>query len=194
SVTDVDACSSLPKQFETVHETTGVFETAKELGIAFVAYGPLGHGFLTGDLKSPDDLDSTDFRRTSPKFQGDNFYQNLKIVDALKVLAAKKGVSSGQMAIVWVAAQGCIPIPGTKQVGRLEENWASRDIEFTEDEPKEMRALVDAAKPAGDRYIYSAGYLFSNTILTMFSFSLPDTHQRSKPLLGIKERSPFVPQ
>ncbi|KAJ6623299.1 putative aldo-keto reductase [Mycena sp. CBHHK59/15] len=152
SIAKIDAVQAEYSPFETIHETTGVLETAKELGIAFVAFSPLGHGFLTGDLKSPDNFEPNDFRRTSPKFQGDNFYKNLKIVDALQVLAAKKGVSSGQMSIAWVAAQGCIPIPGTKQVGRLEENWAARDIEFTEDELKEMRALVNDAKPVGNRY------------------------------------------
>ncbi|KAJ6587193.1 NADP-dependent oxidoreductase domain-containing protein [Mycena vulgaris] len=150
SIAKIDAIQAEYSLFETVHETTGLLETAKELGIAFIAYGPMGHGFLTGDLKSPKDV--TDFRATTPKFQGDNFVQNLKMVDGLRALAAKKGVSSAQLAIAWVAAQGCIAIPGTKQVDRMEENWASRDIEFTEEELQAMRSLAVDAKPVGERY------------------------------------------
>ncbi|KAJ7497577.1 putative aldo-keto reductase [Mycena latifolia] len=150
SIAKIDAIQAEYSLFETVHETTGLLETAKQLGIAFVAYGPMGHGFLTGTFKSPDDLE--DFRKSSPKFQGENFQNNLRMVDALKVLAAKKGISSGQLAIAWVAAQGCIPIPGTKQIGRLEENWAAREIDFTEEELKELRTLAVDAKPVGERY------------------------------------------
>lgn len=89
---------------------------------------------------------------TVPKFQGENFYKNRAIVEEIKKLASKKGCSISQIALAWVAAQGMIAIPGTTKPGRLEENWASREIELTEDEKREMRRIVDAAKPVGNRY------------------------------------------
>jgi aryl-alcohol dehydrogenase-like predicted oxidoreductase len=82
---------------------------------------------------------------------GENFYKNLDIVDRIKALADKKGVTPGQLSIAWVAAQGTIPIPGTKQVGRLEENWGARDVDLNAEELAEMRAVIDAAKPVGNR-------------------------------------------
>lgn len=88
----------------------------------------------------------------APKFQGDNFYKNRAIVEEIKKLAAKKGCNISQIALAWVAAQGMIPIPGTTKATRLENNWASRDIEFSEEEKKEMRKIIDAAKPHGNRY------------------------------------------
>jgi aryl-alcohol dehydrogenase-like predicted oxidoreductase len=87
-----------------------------------------------------------------PKFQGENFYKNKAIVDEIKRLAVRKGCSVAQIALAWVAAQGMITIPGTTKASRLMENWASRDIELTEEELKEMREIVDAAKPVGERF------------------------------------------
>ena len=88
----------------------------------------------------------------APKFQGENFYKNLAIVEEIKKLASKKGVTTPQIALAWVAAQGMIAIPGTTKPKRLEENWASREIEFTPEEFQEMRRIIDASKPAGNRY------------------------------------------
>jgi len=88
----------------------------------------------------------------APKFQGENFYKNLKIVEEIKKLAARKGCKISQIAIAWVANQGMIPIPGTTKPSRLEENWKSRDIDFTVEETQEMRRIIDAAKPHGNRY------------------------------------------
>lgn len=88
----------------------------------------------------------------APKFQGDNFYKNLKIVEEIKKLAIRKGCKISQIAIAWVASQGMIPIPGTTKPSRLEENWNSRDIDFTKEEAQEMRRIIDAAKPHGNRY------------------------------------------
>lgn len=90
--------------------------------------------------------------QTVPKFQGENFYKNKAIVDEIKKLATKKGCTTTQVALAWVAAQGMIPIPGTTKAKRLEENWASRDIEFTREEMEEMRRIVEDAKPVGDRF------------------------------------------
>ncbi|KAH6645338.1 putative aldo-keto reductase [Truncatella angustata] len=154
SIAKIDAIQAEYSAFETGHESTGLIAAAKELDVAFVAFSPLGHGWLVDDFdfKSPDDFAPGDFRRTVPKFQGDNFYKNKAIVDEIKKLATKKGCTISQIALAWVAAQGMIAIPGTTKARRLEENWASRDIEFTEEEKKEMRKIVDSAKPVGERF------------------------------------------
>ncbi|KAI0424421.1 aldo/keto reductase [Xylaria sp. FL1042] len=154
SIAKIDAVQAEYSAFETVHETNGLIETAKELGIAFVAFSPLGHGWLVDDFQyqSPNDFAPDDFRRTVPKFQGENFYKNRAIVHEIKKLATRKGCTVAQIALAWVASQGLIAIPGTTKPGRLEENWASRNVDLTEDEKREMRRIVDAAKPVGDRF------------------------------------------
>ncbi|CAI7620450.1 unnamed protein product [Penicillium pancosmium] len=153
-IAKIDAVQAEYSAFETLHETDGLINTAKELGVAYVAYSPLGHGWLVDDFdyKSPDDFAPDDFRRSSPKFQGENFYKNQKIVEEIKKLATRKGCKISQIAIAWVVSQGLIPIPGTTKPNRLEENWKSRDIEITEEEAQVMRRIIDAAKPHGNRY------------------------------------------
>ncbi|KAF1987718.1 Aldo/keto reductase [Aulographum hederae CBS 113979] len=138
SIAKIDAVQAEYSAFETLHESDGLIDTAKELGVAYVAYSPLGHGWLVDnfDYNSPDDFAPNDFRRTVPKFQGENFYKNKAIVE-----------ETTQIALAWVAAQGLIPIPGTTKVGRLEENWGCREVELTEGDFKEMRGIIDAAKP-----------------------------------------------
>ncbi|KAL1861686.1 hypothetical protein VTK73DRAFT_6971 [Phialemonium thermophilum] len=154
SIASIDAVQAEYSAFETLHETDGLINTARELGIAYVAFSPLGHGWLVDnfDYKSPDDFAPNDFRRLIPKFQGDNFYKNKAIVERIKSFAAKRGCTTAQIALAWVASQGMIAIPGTTKAERLEENWASRDIDLTEEEKEEMRKLIDAAKPHGNRY------------------------------------------
>ncbi|KAJ5199775.1 hypothetical protein N7491_009428 [Penicillium cf. griseofulvum] len=154
SIAKIDAVQAEYSAFETLHETDGLIETAKELGVAYVAYSPLGHGWLVDnfDYNSPDDFAPDDFRRKAPKFQGENFYKNRAIVDEIKKLAVRKGCKISQIALAWVVSQGLIPIPGTTKAARLEENWASRDIELTEEEKQAMRKIIDAAKPHGNRY------------------------------------------
>lgn len=158
SIAKIDAVQAEYSAFETLHETDGLIDTARELGVAYVAYSPLGHGWLVDnfDYTSPDDFEPDDFRRTVPKFQGENFYKNKAIVEEVKKLASKKGCSTAQIALAWVAAQGMIAIPGTTKKGRLEENFASREVELTEEEKKEMRRIIDAAKPHGTRYSAAA--------------------------------------
>ncbi|KAK4496234.1 hypothetical protein PRZ48_012214 [Zasmidium cellare] len=154
SVAKIDALQAEYSAFETLHETDGLIDAAKELGVAYVAYSPLGHGWLVDDFpyKTPDDFAPDDFRRTVPKFQGDNFYKNKRIVEEIKMLANAKGCTLTQIALAWVAAQGMIAIPGTTKPHRLEENWKSREIELSEGEKAKLRKIVDAAKPVGNRY------------------------------------------
>ncbi|KAJ4152614.1 hypothetical protein NW754_004411 [Fusarium falciforme] len=154
SIAKIDAIQAEYSAFETLHETDGLIDTARELGIAYVAYSPLGHGWLVDDFpyKTPDDFAPDDFRRKSPKFQGDNFYQNKAIVEEIKKIAVRKGVTLTQIALAWVAAQGFIAIPGTTKAKRLEQNWASRDVELTDEDKAELRRIIDSTKPHGNRY------------------------------------------
>ncbi|KAK4034680.1 NADP-dependent oxidoreductase domain-containing protein [Parachaetomium inaequale] len=154
SIAKIDAVQAEYSAFETLHETDGLIDAARELGVAYVAYGPLGHGWLVDDFayNSPDDFAPNDGRRSIPKFQGENFYKNRAIVGEMQKLAAKKGCTTTQVALAWVAAQGFLAIPGTTKAHRLEENWASREVELTEAEMAEMRRIVEEAKPQGNRY------------------------------------------
>jgi aryl-alcohol dehydrogenase-like predicted oxidoreductase len=131
-----------------------VLPTLRELGIGLVAYSPLGRGFLTGRFRSLDDLDEDDFRRGSPRFQGDNFARNLALVDRVRELAAEKGVTPGQLALAWVLTRGddVVPIPGTKHVAYLEENAAAAEIELTEDELARIDEVAPRGVAAGERY------------------------------------------
>ncbi|KAK5170991.1 uncharacterized protein LTR77_004135 [Saxophila tyrrhenica] len=154
SIAKIDAVQAEYSAFETLHETDGLIDTAKELNVAYVAYSPLGHGWLVDNFPyaTPDDFAPDDFRRTVPKFQGENFYKNKAIVEEIKKLASAKKCSLSQIALAWVAAQNMIAIPGTTKVARLKENWASRDVELSEGERQEMRKIVDSSKPVGNRY------------------------------------------
>jgi aryl-alcohol dehydrogenase-like predicted oxidoreductase len=129
-----------------------ILPTCRELGIGFVAYAPLGRGFLTGAIKSIDDLAQDDFRRYAPRFVGENFERNLALVTKIEELAADKAVTPAQLALAWVLAQGedIIPIPGTKRRERLEENAAAADVVLSDDE---LREIADALPQAvGQRY------------------------------------------
>jgi aryl-alcohol dehydrogenase-like predicted oxidoreductase len=129
-----------------------VLPTCRELGVGFVAYSPLGRGFLSGRFRSPEDLDPDDWRRTNPRFQGEAFEQNLRLVAKVEGLAAEKGCTPGQLALAWVLAQGedIVPIPGTKRVRYLEENLAAAEIELTSDDLSRIAAELPPA--VGDRY------------------------------------------
>jgi aryl-alcohol dehydrogenase-like predicted oxidoreductase len=129
-----------------------ILPTCRELGVGFVAYAPLGRGFLTGAITSVDDLADDDFRRYSPRFQGENFQRNLDLVERVQELAADKAVTPAQLGLAWVLAQGedIIPIPGTKRRERLEENAAAADVVLGDDD---LREIADALpQPAGERY------------------------------------------
>jgi aryl-alcohol dehydrogenase-like predicted oxidoreductase len=131
-----------------------VLPTLREMGIGFVAYSPLGRGFLTGQLKSPDDFVADDYRRNSPRFQGDNFVKNLELVERVKTIAEKKGVTPGQLALAWVLAQGddIVPIPGTKHRTYLEENIAAGEVTISTAEMAEIAELLPWGTASGERY------------------------------------------
>ena len=131
-----------------------LLKTCEELGIAFVAYSPLGRGFLTGQIKKFEDFDANDFRRMSPRFQGENFQKNLDLVRKLEGLASKKGCTSSQLALAWAMAQGehIFPIPGTKKMKYLEENTGSVSVKFTKEELLEIDAIAPKGIAAGLRY------------------------------------------
>ena len=135
-------------------EDNGCLAACQRLGIAFVPYSPLGRGFLTGALKSADDFAADDYRRLSPRFQGENFAKNLLLVEQVQALAAAKGVTAGQLALAWVLAQGdyLIPIPGTKQRKYLEENVEALDIKLSTSELQALQAIFPASAVAGQRY------------------------------------------
>lgn len=131
-----------------------ILPTLRELGIGFVAYSPLGRGFLTGRLNSPDDFAEDDYRRTSPRFQGDNFTKNLELVERITSLAVRKEITPGQLALAWVLAQGSdiVPIPGTKRLKYLEENIAAGMVEISPAELAEIAEALPAGAAAGTRY------------------------------------------
>ncbi len=131
-----------------------VLDVVRELGIGFVAYSPLGRGFLTGSITKPEDLDEDDFRRNSPRFQGENFGKNLELVDRVREIASEKGVEAGQLALAWVLAQGddIVPIPGTTSTKHLDENIAASEIELTADDLARIDAAAPAGRTAGERY------------------------------------------
>ena len=129
-----------------------ILPTIRELGIGLVAYSPLGRGMLSGAIRSVDDLAEDDFRRTSPRFSGENFARNLELVARIEELARAKGVTPGQLALAWVLHQGddIVPIPGTKRRSHLEENVAAADVELTRAELAEVASALP--QPAGERY------------------------------------------
>ncbi|OPG74428.1 aldo/keto reductase [Pseudomonas ogarae] len=136
-------------------EHNDVLDTCRRLGIAFVAYSPLGRGFLTGELKSPEDFAADDYRRFNPRFQAENFNRNLVLVERVKALASDKGISASQLALAWVLAQGehVIPIPGTKQRKYLESNVAAASVVLSVDELAQLDGIFTGeGVVAGDRY------------------------------------------
>lgn len=131
-----------------------IMPTLRELGIAFVAYSPLGRGFLTGAIQKPTDFAQGDFRSVNPRLSGDNFEKNRLLVSAVETMARQKGVKPAQLALAWVLAQGpdVIPIPGTRRLAYLEDNLASLDLVLTKGEVDDLAALVPPEAVAGTRY------------------------------------------
>lgn len=135
-----------------------LFATCDELGIGFVPYSPLGRGFLSGEITSVEDLAADDFRRSNPRFQGENFQKNIDLVHAVAAIAADKGVTAAQLALAWVLAQGetLVPIPGTRRIRTLEENAAAADLVLTADDLARIEAVFPKGAASGHRYAEAA--------------------------------------
>jgi aryl-alcohol dehydrogenase-like predicted oxidoreductase len=135
-------------------EGNGQLAAARELGVSIVAYSPLGRGFLTGAITTPDDFAPDDFRRSSPRFMGENFQKNLDLVRYVEQLAQQKGCTASQLALAWLLAQGSdvIPIPGTKRVKYLEENVGALNVKLSDAELQELNAVFPAGAASGARY------------------------------------------
>jgi aryl-alcohol dehydrogenase-like predicted oxidoreductase len=131
-----------------------VLPTVRELGIGYVAYSPLGRGFLTGQFKSPDDFPEGDFRKNHPRFQGENFQKNLDLVKEVEKMAQEKGCTTAQLALAWVLAQGddIVPIPGTKHVKYLDDNIGALDVDLSDEDLKRLDAILPPGAAAGERY------------------------------------------
>jgi aryl-alcohol dehydrogenase-like predicted oxidoreductase len=159
----VHAITALQSEYSlwTRDPEDGVLETCEQLGIGLVPYSPLGRGFLTGAIRSPEDFAPDDFRRRNPRFQGENFARNLALVQKVKTLAGDKGCTPGQLALAWVLSRGehLVPIPGTRRVRNLEENLGALDVRL---EPHEL-AAIDAVFPAGA----SAGARYSEDMMRL---------------------------
>ncbi|KAN0107984.1 putative aldo-keto reductase [Hyaloscypha variabilis] len=143
-----------------------LLETCRSLGVAIIAYSPLGRGMLTGAYTSPSDFSDGDFRKFAPRFSPENFPKNLKLVEGIKKIAEKKGCTAGQLSLAWLLAQGddVIPIPGTKKVKYLEENLGALEVVLSGEEEREIRGLVEAAEVHGLRYPeVMVGHLFADT-------------------------------
>ena len=155
-----------PFSLDIQSEQIGLLKTARELGVAIVAYSPIGRGMLGGQIRSPDDFDETDMRRWAPRFSAENFPKNLKLVDRITEIASKRGYTPSQLTLAWILAQGndFFPIPGTTLVDRVAENGASLEIVLSKEEEAEIRKACEEAEPAGGRYpeSFSSG-LYADT-------------------------------
>ena len=152
AVYPISALESEYSLFDRRVEDEGIIAAARELGIGFVAYSPLGRGFLSGDIKTPDDFEANDSRRFFPRYQGENFYKNLELVEKLQAQAAAKGVTPAQLALAWVLAQDVVVIPGTKRRKYLEANVAAASIILIPSDLAELDAIMPVGSAAGAAY------------------------------------------
>jgi aryl-alcohol dehydrogenase-like predicted oxidoreductase len=152
AVHPISALESEYSLFDRRVEDEGIIQATRDLGIGFVAYSPLGRGFLSGDIKTPDDFEANDSRRLFPRYQGENFYQNLALVERMKTLAESKGVTAAQLALAWVMAQDVVVIPGTKRRKYLEANVAAASISLSPAELADLDAIMPVGSAAGAAY------------------------------------------
>jgi aryl-alcohol dehydrogenase-like predicted oxidoreductase len=138
--------------FERSPETNDVLKTVRELGIGFVAYSPLGRGFLSGQIKTVEDFDANDFRRGDPRFAGENFAKNLALVKEIERIGKAKGATPSQLALAWVLQQGTIAIPGTRRIKYLEENAGAAEIQLSASDLADLDAAAPVGAAIGDRY------------------------------------------
>lgn len=152
AVHPITALQSEYSLFEREPEANGVMDTLKELQIGFVAYSPLGRGFITGEIKSPDDFAADDFRRFIPRFQGENFNKNLELLEQIGQMAVQKNITPSQLALAWVLAKGAVAIPGTKRIKYLQENAAATQVTLSASELHLLESIVPVGATAGNRY------------------------------------------
>ncbi|MBE7175287.1 MAG: aldo/keto reductase, partial [Mucilaginibacter polytrichastri] len=152
AVHPVTAIQSEYSLFERTVEEQGVLETLKELQIGFVPYSPLGRGFLSGQIRKPEDLPADDFRRNIPRFQGEQFYKNVELVDALEKMAGEKGITASQLALAWVLSKDMVPIPGTKRRSYLEQNIAAAEVLLSDADLEQLESIVPLGTDTGNRY------------------------------------------
>ncbi|GAB3638303.1 aldo/keto reductase [Hymenobacter arcticus] len=152
AVHPITALESEYSLFDRRVEDEGIVQATRDLGIGFVAYSPLGRGFLSGEIKTPDDFEANDSRRFFPRYQGENFYKNLALVEQLQALAAAKGVTAAQLALAWVLAQDVVVIPGTKRRKYLEANVAAASLVLTPAELASLDAIMPVGSAAGAAY------------------------------------------
>ncbi|WP_039867494.1 aldo/keto reductase [Pedobacter sp. BAL39] len=152
AVHPITAVQSEYSLFERTVEERGILATLKELGIGFVAYSPLGRGFLSGQIRSIDDLPEDDFRRAIPRFQEAHFYKNIELVKAIENMAEEKNISSSQLALAWIISKGIFPIPGTKRRKYLEQNMAAVDVNLSNAELTKLDSIVPLGTDTGKPY------------------------------------------
>lgn len=152
AVHPITAVQSEYSLFERTVEEKGVLKTLNELGIGFVAYSPLGRGFLSGQILSIDDLPENDFRRAIPRFQGEHFQKNIELVEAIENMAKEKEVTSSQLALAWIMSKGIVPIPGTKRRKYVEQNIASANIQLSENDLQKLESIVPLGTDTGAPY------------------------------------------
>lgn len=160
AVHPITAVQSEYSLFERTVEERGILQTLKELGIGFVAYSPLGRGFLSGQIRQLEDLPEDDFRRAIPRFQEQYFEKNRELVTAIELLAEQKGVTSSQLALAWIISKGILPIPGTKRRRYVEQNIAATHIQLTREDQNMLEAIIPLGTDTGNPYdAFSMGLL-----------------------------------
>ncbi|GHE30470.1 aldo/keto reductase [Sphingobacterium griseoflavum] len=148
----ITAVQSEYSLFERTTESRGILDTLRKLGIGFVAYSPLGRGFLSGQIQTLDDLPADDFRRAIPRFQEPHFYKNIELVKAIETMALEKGITTSQLALAWIINKGILPIPGTKRRKYLTQNIAAADIVLTDAELSKLESIVPLGTDTGNPY------------------------------------------
>lgn len=152
AVHPISAVQSEYSLFERMVEEKGVIQTLNELEIGFVAYSPLGRGFLSGNIKTIDDLPENDFRRGIPRFQGEQFHKNIELVEAIENMAKDKGITSSQLALAWIISKGIVPIPGTKRRKYLEQNIEAATIQLSKSDIEKLESIVPLGTDTGATY------------------------------------------
>lgn len=152
SIHPLTAVQSEYSLFERQVKEIGILDTLKDLEIGFVAYAPLGRGFISGEFKHPEDLPEGDWRKYMPRFQGEQFYKNIELLHEIEKMAKEKEISSSQLAIAWVIAQGHLPIPGTKRPKYVEQNIASTEINLSSEDLQRLESIIPLGTLTGNRY------------------------------------------